>query len=132
MTVANDVRALRQRMNYLSERKRLSLLEDRICEAEAKIALTKKQLAALGSQGINTGQVCRRSAATTDDLHLLKLRQKLFFLCCMGVTTKAINGVRQAAARRRVFPLASLHRLAKDAGNTTPMASHLGAERKGT
>ena len=64
-------------MNYLSEPKRLSLLEDRIGETEAKIALTKKQLAALESQGMNAGQVCRQLAATTDDLHLLKLRQKL-------------------------------------------------------
>lgn len=62
-------------MNRVFGRRNLDWLEARIREAEANIVAAKIQLEELESQGLNTGEACRRLAITTEYLHLLNLRR---------------------------------------------------------
>lgn len=64
-------------MNPLPGQMNLSWLDARIAETEARILSEKKQLAERESQGLNTGQLCRQLAITTDYLTFLNMRRDL-------------------------------------------------------
>jgi len=63
-------------MNHSCEQKSLSWFDERICEAESRIAADKKQLDQLDAKGLNTGQACRELAVTAEYLYLLKVRRE--------------------------------------------------------
>ena len=62
-------------MNRVFRQKKLDCLEARIRETETQIVSAKNQLVELESQGLNTGEACRRLAVTTEYLHLLNVRR---------------------------------------------------------
>jgi len=62
-------------MNFPSEQKSLSWFDERICEAEARVASDKQRLDELEARGLNTSQACRELAVTAEYLYILKVRR---------------------------------------------------------
>lgn len=63
-------------MNPLCAQKKLSSLEARLKETEARIAAQKKHLGVLEDKGINASQACQSLALTTNYLKILKVRSE--------------------------------------------------------
>jgi len=64
-------------MIHPCEQTNMSWLDERIRQAEARIASDKKQLDRLDAQGLYTGRACRELAVTAEYLHILKVRRQV-------------------------------------------------------
>lgn len=64
-------------MIHPCEQTNVSWLDERIREAEARIASNKKQLDRLDAQGLTSGRACRELAVNAKHLHILKMRREV-------------------------------------------------------
>lgn len=64
-------------MIHPCEERSMSWLDERIRQAEARIASDKKQLDRLDAEGLYTGRACRELAVTAEYLHILKVRREV-------------------------------------------------------